>query len=126
MGGVLALVRDLLFSTRIAETARQLGYPFRAARTVEELSAALREDPGLVMVDLTERGLDLDAALRAVEGSGRTVPIVAWTTHVLWKTSKPLHPRVSRVVTKETLTQELPDLLRGYLEATRVTPRGKG
>src|SRR4029077_14783758 len=34
---IVAHVRDLLFSSRIAETARRLGYPFRAARSLEDL-----------------------------------------------------------------------------------------
>ena len=114
---VLALVRDLLFSTRIGQTAERLGYPFRAVRTVEDLRAALVDRPGLVMLDLSDRGLDGEAALTAVEEAGMGVPVLAFTTHVLWKVTKPLHARCTRVVTKETLTAELPDLLQGYLAA---------
>ncbi len=115
---IVALVRDLLFSSRIGETARRLGYPCRTVRTIEELQGALAEAPGLLMVDLTARGLDLDAALRAVEAAGRPAPVLAWTTHTLWKTTKPLHERCDRVVTREELTEKLPELLRGYLEGT--------
>jgi CheY-like chemotaxis protein len=113
---IVALVRDLLFSSRIGETARHLGYPWRAARTVEEFQAGLADAPALIMIDLTAHGLDLDAALRAVEAAGRPAPVLAWTTHALWKTTKPLHDRCDRVVTRETLTEELPELLRGYVE----------
>ncbi len=112
---VLALVRDLLFQTRIAETARRLGYPCRTVRSVEELRAGLDEPPGLIMLDLTAE-VDLDAALQAVEAAGRPAPVLGWTTHVLWKTTKPLHGRCDRVVTREELTEKLPDLLRGYLD----------
>lgn len=114
---VVALVSDLLFSSRIGETARRLGCAFRAARSVEDLGAALALGPGVVLVDLGVRGLDLDAGLRAVEECGRPVPVLGWTTHVLWKATQPLHARCARVVTRETLTAELPDLLRGYLAA---------
>jgi len=123
-GTVVAHVRDLLFSSRIAETARRLGYPFRAARSLEDLRAALAGNPSLVMLDLTATGLDLEAALRAVEDAGRPAPVLGWTTHVLWKTTKPFHDRCDRVVTREQLTEELPDLLRGYLEAGSSTRRG--
>lgn len=115
---IVALVRDLLFSSRIGETARRLGYPCRTVRTIEELQGTLAEAPGLLMVDLTAQGLDLDAALRAVEAAGRPAPVLAWTTHTLWKTTKPLHARCDRVVTREELTEKLPELLRGYLEGT--------
>jgi len=115
-GPILALVRDLLFSSRIAETARRLGYPFRAARTVAEFRSALEGKPGLIMLDLASQGLDLGEALEAVEAAGRPAPVLGWTTHVLWKATLPLHARCDRVVTRETLTEELPELLRGYLE----------
>jgi hypothetical protein len=34
---------------------------------------------------------------------------------VLWKSTKPLHGRCDRVVTREELTETLPELLTGYL-----------
>jgi CheY-like chemotaxis protein len=122
---VVAHVRDLLFSSRIAETARRLGYPFRAARSLEDLRAALALDPGLVMLDLTASGLDLEAALRTIDEAGRPAPVLGWTTHVLWKTTKPLHDRCDRVVTREQLTEELPEILREYVEAGSVSRRGE-
>jgi CheY-like chemotaxis protein len=113
--GVVVLVRDLLFSSRIAETARQLGYPCRIARSVDDFQGRLGESPGLIMLDLTAQGIDLEAALDAIEAAGRPAPVLAWTTHVLWKTTKPLHGRCDRVVTREELTEKLPDLLAAYL-----------
>ena len=112
---ILAHVGDLLFSSRIAETARRLDYPFRAARTLDDLRAGLAQTPGLIMLDLTARGLDVDAALGAVEAAGRPAPILAWTTHAAWRDTKPYHGRCDRVVTRETLTEELPQLLQRYL-----------
>ncbi|MGH7359277.1 MAG: ferritin-like domain-containing protein, partial [Candidatus Rokuibacteriota bacterium] len=113
---VVAHVADLLFSSRIAETARRLGYRFQAARSLGDLRAALEGRPALVMLDLTASGLDQDAALREIDAAGRPAPVLGWTTHVLWKETKPLHGRCDRVVTREKLTEELPDLLRGYVE----------
>ena len=123
-GTVVVHVRDLLFSSRIAETARRLGYPFRAARSLEDLRDALGLDPGLVMLDLTASGLDLEAALRAIDEAGRPAPVLGWTTHVLWKTTKALHDRCDRVVTREQLTEELPELLREYVETGSSSRRG--
>jgi hypothetical protein len=113
---ILALVRDLLFQTRIADTARRLGYPCRTVRSLDELRAGLGDPPGLVMIDLTATAVDLDAVLGAVEAAGRPAPVLGWTTHVLWKETKPLHGRCDRVVTREELTEKLPDLLRAYLD----------
>ena len=113
---IVAHVGDLLFSSRIGETAKRLGYRFQAVRSVADLRAALGGRPSLVMLDLTASGLDADAALREVEAAGHSTPVLGWTTHVLWKSTKPFHARCDRVVTRETLTDELPDLLRGYVE----------
>jgi hypothetical protein len=113
---ILALVRDLLFQTRIADTARRLGYPCRTVRSLDELRAGLGDRPSLVMIDLTATAVDLDAVLGAVEAAGWPAPVLGWTTHVLWKETKPLHGRCDRVVTREELTEKLPDLLRAYLD----------
>jgi hypothetical protein len=116
------LAPDLLFSSRIGETARRLGYRCRTARTVDDLRAGLGDPARLVMLDLTAQTLDLGAALTAIEAAGRPAPVLAWTTHALWKTTRPLHDRCDRVVTREQLTAELPDLLRGYVEAEGARP----
>ena len=116
---LLALVRDLIFASKIGEAARGLGYPVVFARSLEEFSAGLGDRPGLVLVDLTTQGLDLDAALSAFEAEGRPAPLVGWTTHALWKSTAPLHPRCDRVMTREELAQELPALLREHLGAVK-------
>jgi CheY-like chemotaxis protein len=120
---VVAHVGDLLFSSRIGETTRRLGYGFRAVRSLGDLRAALAGRPALVMLDLTASGLDPDAALREIEAAGRPAPVLAWTTHVLWKTTSPFHDRCDRVVTREKLTDELPELLRGYVEGAGMDPQ---
>ena len=43
--------------------------------------------------------------------------MLAFTTHVLARQTQPWHARCARVVTKETLTQELPALLRDGVAA---------
>jgi DNA-binding NtrC family response regulator len=109
-------VRDLLFSSRIGETARRLGYPFRATRSIEELRAALAAGPGLVLLDLAAGGPDVEGALAEIDAAGRPAPVLGWTTHAAWKETKAHHGRCDRVVTRETLTAELPELLRHYVE----------
>jgi hypothetical protein len=44
-------------------------------------------------------------------------PVLGYTTHALAGTTRPLHARCRRVVTKEALTQELPELLQRGLAA---------
>jgi hypothetical protein len=112
---VVAVVRDLFFVARIRETARLAGVPLVFARTPEEIAAALATPPRFVLLDLTA-GLDYARLFEAIEGAGRP-PVLGFTTHVLARQTQPWHARCARVVTKETLTQELPTLLRDGVAA---------
>lgn len=114
---VVAVVRDLFFVARIRETARLVGTPLVFARTPEEIAAALAPDPpALAIVDLTTNGWDYDALFAAL-AAAPDVPVLGFTTHALARTTQPLHAHCRRVVTKETLTQELPGLLQHGLAA---------
>ena len=111
------MVRDLFFVARIRETARLVGTPLVFARTPEEVAAAVEGDPpALVIVDLTASGCDYEAIFAALERVPG-VPVLGYTTHALARATQPLHARCRRVMTKETLTQELPQLLQRGLAA---------
>ena len=113
----VAVVKDLFFVARLKETARLVGTPLAFARTPEDLTAALAEAPDLVILDLTTNGWDYEAFFRALESMAPCPPVLGFTTHALAKATQPLHGRCSRVVTKETLTRELPDFLRTGIAA---------
>jgi hypothetical protein len=108
-GTVVAVVKDLFFVARIRETARLAGVPLTFARTDDEIGAALASAPRFVLLDLTA-ALDHGAVLEATERAG--TPVLGFTTHALARQTQPWHGRCARVVTKETLTAELPALLR--------------
>jgi hypothetical protein len=109
---VLAICKDLFFVARIRETARLADVPLKFTRTPDELRAALSAGSRLVLVDLTG-GFDYEAMFAAL---GEThPPLLAFTTHALAKQTQPWHARCDRVVTKETLTAELPHLLANGL-----------
>ena len=110
---VLAVVKDLFFVARIRETARLTGVPLEFARTAEELETAIADRARFVLLDLTG-GFDYARVFAAVEAlePARRPPVLAFTTHALARATQPWHARCARVVTKETLTQELPALLR--------------
>ena len=105
---MIAVVKDLFFVARIKETARLAGVPLVVARTLDDLSAALAQTPRLVLVDLTG-GLDYAALFERLETA--RPPVLGFTTHALARQTQPWHGRCDRVVTKETLTAELPALL---------------
>jgi hypothetical protein len=103
------VVSDLFFVARIRETGRLAGVTVEFARTPEQITASLARDPRLVLIDLTA-GYDYDGVFAALEGGG--APVLGFTTHVLARQTQRWHPRCARVVTKETLTQDLPRLLK--------------
>ena len=113
---ILGLVRDLFFSSKIAETAKALAYPCVFARTEAEFFARLESGrPGLLIVDLTASGLDLGSFFDALDAKNPGIPVLAFTTHALWRTTSPVHGRCRKVVTKETLASDLPQILQGFL-----------
>lgn len=111
---VIAVVRDLFFVARIKETARLAGVPLVFARTPEELTARLAAPARFVLLDLTA-GFDYETLFAAADAAG--APVLAFTTHSMAKQTQPWHARCRRVVTKETLTQDLPALLRDGVAA---------
>ncbi len=95
-----------------------MGTELTFARTPDELATELdREKPALVIIDLTTDGWDYEAFFARLEEKAPGVPVLGFTTHALARQTQPLHPRCARVVTKETLTQELPAILKEGIAA---------
>jgi hypothetical protein len=111
---VVAVVTDLFFVARIRETARLAGVPLEFARTPEALETALATPPRFVLLDLTS-SLPYERVFAALGAAG--VPVAAFTTHALARQTQPWHGRCHRVMTKETLTRELPSLLKEGVHA---------
>lgn len=106
---VLAVVGDLFFVARIRETARLAGVPLEFAKTPPEIEAALARAARFVLLDLTAAD-DYENVFALTETA--KVPVLGFTTHALARRTRPWHARCERVVTKETLTRELPLLLK--------------
>jgi CheY-like chemotaxis protein len=80
----LVLSDDLIFFSRIAETAKEAGLVVRQARTPAELVAlAAKSAPGGVILDLHNPGLDLPALLADLKSTCAAMPrVVAYGSHV--------------------------------------------
>jgi CheY-like chemotaxis protein len=86
---VLALVDDLFFQARLAETARKLGVTLKTVSTgatlVKMLEAAPDGLPGdlprLVIVDLNARQGALEA-IEQLQRSGNAIPVIGFLSHV--------------------------------------------
>ena len=86
---VLALVDDLFFQARLAETARKLGVTLKTVSTgaalVKTLEVAPDGVPGdlprLVIVDLNARQGAVEA-IEQLQRSGNPIPVIGFLSHV--------------------------------------------
>jgi hypothetical protein len=105
---ILIFVRDLLFSTRIVEAARDAGVPFKVVRKTESLAA----EPGrLLMIDLNQEGA-IDAAREWKYATGS--PTLGFVSHVDTETiARAKSGGIDRVMSRGQFTQLLPELVKG-------------
>jgi CheY-like chemotaxis protein len=118
---VVALVDDLFFTLKIGDTAKYLGLPIQFATNVPVFFDRLASTrPALVIVDLSLNGVDMaDFFTRLTSELPQTaVPILGYTTHADWKRTSPLHDKCTKVVTKETLSRNLADLMQQLIQPT--------
>ncbi len=109
---VLAVCKDLFFTSRIGQTGKLVGIPVEFVCHPDRLESKLADvNPALVIVDLTTPGWNYGALFTALERHEPRPSILGFTTHALAASTKVWHQRCDRVVTKETLTQELADIL---------------
>ena len=118
---VLALVDDLFLTLKIGDTAKYLGLPIQFAASAPEFFGRLASTrPALVIVDLTVSGVDMaDFFTRLTNDLPQAaVPILGYTTHADWKQTGPLHDKCTKVVTKDTLSRNLAELMRQLMQPT--------
>ncbi len=114
---VLAAVEDLLFKSKISETAYQLGVEASFPRSPERLLDTLRESPpDLLVLDLNSARFEPLELLRTVKSDrdlGR-VPVVGFLSHV--QKDLAVAAKASgcyRVVARSAFTRDLPQILAG-------------
>jgi CheY-like chemotaxis protein len=81
MGRVVALMDDLFFQMKLAETAKQLGVEVKVATNGEALMGLLENEPKLVIVDLNARSQPL-AAIEKVRQANKDIRVVGFLSHV--------------------------------------------
>lgn len=118
MSAGLLLCDDLIFTSRIAGTAKALGLAVGAAKDVAGLLRMARQaPPRCVLLDLQHPGLDLVALLAELRAVG-PMRVVGYGSHVDAAT---LHAaRVAGcdpVLPRSKFVEELPTALAGWLAA---------
>ena len=81
MGRVVALMDDLFFQMKLAETAKQLGVEVKVATNAEALMGLLASEPKLVIVDLNARSQPI-AAIEKLRQTQKDVRVVGFLSHV--------------------------------------------
>lgn len=124
---VLAAVEDLLFKSKISETADVLGVEARFPRSKARLLEALRESPpDLLILDLNSARFEPLELLQTIKSDDamKDVPTVGFLSHV--QRDLAVAARESgcdRVMARSAFTKDLPRILeRG--EATETVDKG--
>jgi len=81
---ILAMVDDLLFLSRIQETAKHLGVVVKAAQPEGLPELAVEAAPTALIIDLNHRSGKALEILRALKGEAKTenIPAVGFVSHV--------------------------------------------
>ena len=81
MGRVVALMDDLFFQMKVAETAKQLGLELKVATNGDALQGLLEPAPKLVIVDLNARSQPI-AAIERLRAAQKDLRVVGFLSHV--------------------------------------------
>lgn len=81
MAKVIALMDDLLFQMKLAETARQLGVDIKVATNSDALLSLLETAPKLVIVDLNARSQPI-STIEKLRQSHKDLRVVGFLSHV--------------------------------------------
>ena len=110
--GALSLARRQTATTRAHEAFNRIADdPYRRLEARLTYGAVDRHRPASIRCKSDAcLWVFSQADLARLDAAGPP-PVLGFTTHVLARQTQPLHPRCARVVTRETLTQELSRIL---------------
>jgi DNA-binding NarL/FixJ family response regulator len=111
MGRVVALMDDLFFQMKLAETAKQLGVEVKVATDREALMGLMASAPRLVIVDLNARSQPLQA-IEQVRLASKDVRVVGFLSHVQRELAAQAQAAgCDEVLPRSSFTQNLADIL---------------
>jgi CheY-like chemotaxis protein len=112
---VLAAVEDLLFKSKISETAETLGVEVRFPRSPKKLLETLRESPPeLLVLDLNSARFEPLTLLRTIKSDDATkdVPTVGFLSHVQKGLAVAAREAgCDQVMARSAFTKDLPKIL---------------
>jgi DNA-binding NarL/FixJ family response regulator len=111
MGRVVALMDDIFFQMKVAETAKHLGIEFKVATNTDALLSLLEPRPQLVIVDLNARNQPIDAIVK-LRAASKDVRVVAFLSHVQRELAEQAkNAGCDEVMPRSSFTQNLAEIL---------------
>ncbi len=117
---IIAVVTDLIFSTKITGTGKVLNKPVLVARTLDRLREHLDagvgggEGKALVLIDLNSAGVDTIEAIRQAKAHDVKPRVVAFLSHVeVELAGQAREAGADQVMARSGFVNQLPHLLAG-------------
>lgn len=111
MSEVVALMDDLFFQMKLAETARQMGIAVKIVANADALLAEASASPRLIIVDLNARSGPVEAVER-LRAAGCTAAVVAFLSHVQTELAERARAAgCDEVMPRSSFTKNLPAIL---------------
>jgi CheY-like chemotaxis protein len=112
MGRVVALMDDLFFQMKVAETGKHLGVEFKVAGNGEVLAGMLEAPTKLVIVDLNAKSEPV-ATIARLRATHKELPIVAFLSHVQTELAAQAKAAgATEVLPRSVFTQNLAKILQ--------------
>jgi len=111
MGRVVALMDDLFFQMKLAETAKQLGVEVKVAANGEALMGLMESAPKLVIVDLNARSQPIQT-IEKLRQTRKDIRVVGFLSHVQRELAAQAQAAgCDEVLPRSTFTQNLAAIL---------------
>ena len=111
MAKVVALMDDLFFQMKLAETAKQLGVDVKVATSGDALLTLMAGEPKLVLVDLNARSAPI-AAIEKLRETQKDVRVVGFLSHVQTELAAQARAAgANEVLPRSSFTQNLAAIL---------------
>ena len=127
---IIAAVEDLLFRSKVSETAAQLGVEAAFPRSPKKLlEAASSSPPDLLVLDLNSHRFEPQTLLRDLkaEPALRDIPTVGFLSHVQKDLAVAAREAgCDRVMARSAFTRDLPRVLAGEEPKGSVDEAGVG
>jgi len=108
---VVALMDDLFFQMKVAETAKHIGVELRVATNTDALIGLLDPLPQLVIVDLNSRSQPIQA-IEKVRAALPHLPVIGFLSHVQRELAvQAQNAGCSEVMPRSAFTQRLAEIL---------------